>query len=88
MYGGGDGGKEGVSLRETGRSCGVGHATVHDVVTRAKMAGLSWPLPEDLDEAASWAVRFETRAKGPTLAGDFRSLVEYEKGPNRPAPPA
>ena len=42
----------GRSLRETGRSCGVGPSTVHDVVARATAAGLSWPLPEELDDAA------------------------------------
>jgi transposase len=43
---------QGLSLRETGLSCGVGPSTVHEVVARATAAGLSWPLPEDLDEAA------------------------------------
>lgn len=43
---------QGLSLRETGLSCGVGPSTVHDVMARATAAGLSWPLPDDLDEAA------------------------------------
>lgn len=42
----------GFSIRKTAASCGVGYATVHDTLARAKQAGLSWPLPEDLDEAA------------------------------------
>lgn len=63
----------GRSLRETGRSCGVGHATVHDVVTRAKMAGLSWPLPEDLDEAA-----LEARLYPPPLGRGDRAVPEFE----------
>ena len=41
----------GFSIRKTAASCGVGYATVHDALARAKQAGLSWPLPEDLDEA-------------------------------------
>ena len=40
------------SLRETARSCGVGATTVHDVLVRARMAGLTWPVPDALDDAA------------------------------------
>jgi transposase len=41
----------GLSLRKIAASCGVGYTTVHDVLVRAKQAGLRWPLPEELDEA-------------------------------------
>ncbi len=64
----------GRSLRETGRSCGVGHATVHDVVTRAEMAGLSWPLPEDLDEAA-----LEARLYPSPLGRHDRAVPEFAR---------
>jgi transposase len=40
------------TLREVAQSCGVGATTVHDVLARAKAAGLTWPLPDELDEAA------------------------------------
>ena len=40
------------SLREVGLACGVGSTTVHDVLARAKAAGLTWPLADDLDDAA------------------------------------
>ena len=40
------------TLRETARSCGVGATTVHDVLARATAAGLTWPLPDELDDAA------------------------------------
>ncbi len=36
--------------RKIARSCGVSAATVSDYVMRAKLAGLSWPLPEGLSE--------------------------------------
>ncbi len=42
---------QGLSLRATALSCAVGPSTVHDVVARARAAGVGWPLPEDLDEA-------------------------------------
>lgn len=38
--------------RAIARSCAIGTSTVHDCVRRAQSAGLSWPLPADLDEAA------------------------------------
>ena len=41
-----------LSLRKVGRSCGVSSSTVDDVVARARVAGLGWPLPDDLDDAA------------------------------------
>ena len=38
--------------RQIGRACGVAPSTVVDYVNRATAAGLSWPLPEDLDDTA------------------------------------
>ena len=38
--------------RQVARSCRISPSTVGDCVARAKAAGLSWPLPEDLDDAA------------------------------------
>jgi transposase len=41
---------KGLTHREIARSCGVSPATISDYVMRAKLAGLSWPLPEGLSE--------------------------------------
>ncbi|GAB4246191.1 MAG: hypothetical protein Kow00122_03190 [Thermoleophilia bacterium] len=41
----------GFARREIGRSVSVSRNTVADVIRRAEVAGLSWPLPEELDEA-------------------------------------
>ena len=38
--------------RAIARSCSIGRATVGEYLRRAAAAGLSWPLPEELDEAA------------------------------------
>src|SRR3990170_8249121 len=38
--------------RAIARACGVGVGTVSEYVGRAERAGLQWPLPEDLDDAA------------------------------------
>lgn len=40
----------GFSHRAIAQSCSVSPGTVSDYVTRAKAAGLGWPLPEGVDE--------------------------------------
>jgi transposase len=40
----------GLTNRQIARSCGVSHPTVSSYLERAEEAGLTWPLPEDLDE--------------------------------------
>ena len=42
---------QGLSRRQVGRALGVPFTTVADHLRRAKEAGLSWPLPEGLDDA-------------------------------------
>ncbi len=42
----------GLGKRPIGRSCNLSHSTVGKYLRKAKEAGLSWPLPEDLDDAA------------------------------------
>lgn len=41
----------GLSTRQVAASCGVAHSTVAETLYRAKAAGLSWPLPAELDDA-------------------------------------
>lgn len=41
----------GLKNREIARSTGVGKTTVYEYLTRAEGAGLSWPLPAELDDA-------------------------------------
>jgi transposase len=54
----------GLTHREIARSCGTGAGTVSDYVRRARDAGLGWPLPEDLDDAALEARLFPPPAPG------------------------
>jgi len=42
----------GVSNRRIAQSCVIGRPTVTEYLRRAAQAGLSWPLPADLDDAA------------------------------------
>src|ERR1043165_2274371 len=39
-------------LRAIAQACGLGLGTVSTYVRRATAAGLTWPLPDDLDDAA------------------------------------
>jgi transposase len=40
-----------LGYQQIGRSCAIGVSTVHKYLKRAEAAGLTWPLPEDWDEA-------------------------------------
>jgi transposase len=42
----------GLSYDVIGQSCNIGHTTVGEYLRRAKDAGLTWPLPEDMDDAS------------------------------------
>jgi len=42
----------GYSVRDISQSCGVAASTVSMCLQRAAAAGLTWPLPPDLDETA------------------------------------
>ncbi len=50
--------------RAIARACGVGVGTVSDYVRRAARAGLEWPLPGELDEAALEARLFPRAGPG------------------------
>ena len=54
-------------LRGIAQACGLGLGTVSTYLQRALAAGLTWPLPEDLDEAALEA-RLFTRPVAPATA--------------------
>ena len=40
------------SVRQIAKSCDIGRSTVSDYLARARVAGLTWPIPSDLDETA------------------------------------
>ena len=42
----------GVSQANTAHSCGCAQSTVQEVEKRARAAGMEWPLPEEMDDAA------------------------------------
>lgn len=72
---------EGLSLRQVAASLNIPFTTVADHLRRAKSAGLSWPLPEDLDDGALEALLFKkdappasTSRPAPDLAYVHREL--------------
>ena len=59
----------GLSLREISRSLGIGHTTAREYLKRARRAGLSWPLPPEVNEAELEARLYPS---GPAAAGPGR----------------
>ena len=47
------------SYRRIGQSVGISASTVQGYLERARQAGLSWPLPDELDDAAIEALLFK-----------------------------
>lgn len=51
---------QGLSIRQIGASLGLARSTIADHLRRAEQAGVSWPLPDDLDDATLEALLFPT----------------------------
>ena len=64
----------GLSKRKTARSCGISRPAVDEYLRRAEEAGLSWPLPADLDDGALERLLFPA---APTLPAQVRGLPEW-----------
>lgn len=58
---------QGLSAREVARACQFSHSTVLDYLKRAKAAGLTWPLPNEIDYDVL-AGRLGVKPDGPTAA--------------------
>jgi transposase len=43
---------QGLGRRAIAKSCGIAKSTVTEYLRRAEKAGVSWPLPEKLDDSA------------------------------------
>lgn len=52
----------GLSNREVGRSCHISHSTVSEYLKRAEAAGISWPIPEKMDEGELYRLLFPEKA--------------------------
>ncbi|MGD8486165.1 MAG: IS21 family transposase [Chloroflexota bacterium] len=59
---------EGLSRRQAAVAAGLPYATAADHLARAERAGLGWPLPDDLDDAALEALLFVPASARPPTA--------------------
>lgn len=66
----------GLTHREIALACGTGSSTVSDYVRLAQHAGLTWPLPDELDDGALEAKLFPpaTAGSGPRPPPDCRHV--------------
>jgi len=65
---------DGLSRRQVGAATGLPYTTVADYLVRARLAGLGWPLPDDLDDGALEARLFMSAAPPP---GRSRPLPDW-----------
>src|SRR5207342_161794 len=61
----------GMSRRLVGEATGIGKTAVGEYVRRAAVAGLSWPLPDEIDDA-----ELERRLFPPTAAGSSAACTD------------
>jgi transposase len=64
----------GLTQRQIAQRCAIGRATVGEYLQRAERAGLTWPLPEGLDEATLEAKLFP---RSEPLPSALRPLPEW-----------
>ena len=70
--------ESGLSQRAVAQACGVGLGTVSEYLGRAARAGLGWPLPPELDEAALEARLFVPSALARERVSPDLVLVHQE----------
>lgn len=63
-----------LSHRQIAKSCGVARSTVAEILRRATTAGLSWPLPVDVDDATLEAWLYP---ETPPITGTSRPVPEW-----------
>ena len=71
----------GLAGRRVAVSCNVSPSTVYDTTARATRAGLSWPLPEEMDDEALEALLYPgphhtKRRPAPDFAAMYRQLKQ------------
>ena len=65
---------KGMSNRQIATSCGIGRPTVSEYLRRAQEAGVSWPLPADLDDARLERLLFPPP---PDLPAQVRGIPDW-----------
>ena len=67
---------EGLSERKIAASLGIGHSGAGDAIRRARRAGLTWPLPDDLSDGKLELLLYTKPATGSGKATD-RPLPDW-----------
>jgi len=67
---------EGVSVRNVALSCGCARSTVQRVTSRALDLGITWPLPEELDDSEIYHLLL-TRQQGNSSKRRFPSEMQF-----------
>jgi transposase len=65
------------TVRQIANSCDIGRSTVSDYLARAKEAGLTWPLPPDLDDAAIENLLFPSKPSETSSSSKQMPPMEY-----------
>ena len=55
--------QQGLSARQIARVCRMARSTVNEYLSRARGAGISWPLPAEVDEATIEAQLFSYKGE-------------------------
>lgn len=63
------------SNRKIAHSCSISHSTVREYLLRAKLAGLTWPLPAQLDDGALENLLFPPQRP---IASDSRQMPDMD----------
>ena len=69
--------------REVTFACGVSQSTVNDYILRAYLAGLSWPLPAEMDDATLEAKMFPTEKAGTNERAPIDLEYIYKEMPRK-----
>ena len=68
--------ERGLSNRQIAKSCSTSRSTVSEYVSRAEAAGLSWPLPPEMDEGRLETLLFPPK---PGIPFSSRSMPQWEE---------
>lgn len=69
----------GLDQSQVARSCSIGQATVHRYLEKAAAAGLSWPLPDDLDEDRLQELLFPSGGRPRRLSRSLPDFAEVHR---------
>src|SRR6266436_5827999 len=67
----------GLPQNQIARSCSIGQATVHRYLEKAAAAGLTWPLPDDLDDRRLEEMLFSAAVGRPSQL--TRALPDFDE---------